>query len=65
MDPATLALINGLIVLTEQAIPIIRDAFASGKIPDEEAAEWRKIYENLRALGGAAYSGPEYELSGR
>jgi hypothetical protein len=33
--------------------------------PDEEAAEWRDKYNKLRALGGDAYSGPDYELSGR
>lgn len=65
MDPATLALIAGLIGLTEKAIPMIRDAFKNGDIPDDEAAEWRKKYETLRALGGDAYSGPDYELSGR
>jgi hypothetical protein len=65
MDPATLALISGLVTLAEQTIPIIRDAFKNGDIPDEEAAEWRDKYNKLRALGGDAYSGPDYELSGR
>jgi hypothetical protein len=66
MDPITvLALANAAVALAQKAIPVIRDAFASGDIPDEEAAEWRKKYEALRALGGEAYSGPDYELSGR
>jgi hypothetical protein len=60
-----LALANGVIALAEKAIPVIRDAFASGAIPDAEAAEWRDKYNKLRALGGDAYSGPDYELSGR
>lgn len=66
MDPITiLALANAAIALAEKAIPVIRDAFASGEIPDEEAAAWRDKYNKLRALGGDAYSGPDYELSGR
>lgn len=65
MDPATLALIAGLITLSEKAIPIIRDAFKNGDIPDDEADAWRGKYNALRALHGEAYSGPEYELSGR
>lgn len=66
MDPITmLALANGVIALAEKAIPVIRDAFASGDIPDAEAAEWREKYNKLRALGGDAYSGPEYELANR
>jgi hypothetical protein len=32
MDPATLALISGLVTLAEQTIPIIRDAFKNGDI---------------------------------
>lgn len=65
MDPATLALIAGIVSLAEKTIPMIRDAFKNGDIPDEEAAMWRERYNQLRALGGDAYSGPEYELSGR
>lgn len=66
MDPITaLALAEGVIALAEKAIPVIRDLFKSGEIPDSEAAEWRDKYNKLRALGGDAYSGPDYELSGR
>lgn len=66
MDPITiLALADGVFALAAKAVPVIRDAFRSGQIPDEEAAEWRKKYEALRALGGDAFSGPDYELSGR
>jgi hypothetical protein len=65
MDPATLALIAGVVALAEKTIPIIRDAFKNGDIPDAEAAEWRAKYNTLRALGGDAYSGPDYDLSGR
>jgi len=66
MDPITmLALADGVVTLAQKAIPVIRDAFASGQIPDDQADEWRRKYEALRQLGGAAYSGPDYELSGR
>lgn len=66
MDPITiLALANAAVALAEKAIPVIRDAFASGEIPDAEAAEWRDKYNRLRALGGDAFKGPEYDLSGR
>lgn len=65
MTPEMLALISGLVTLAEQSIPIIREAFKNGDIPDEEAAAWRNKYNALRALGGDAYSGPDYELSGR
>lgn len=66
MDPITiLALANAAVALAEKAIPVVRDAFAGGQIPDAEAAEWRRKYAALRALGGDAYAGPDYELSGR
>lgn len=61
----TLLLAGGILALAEKAIPIIRDMFRKGEIPDAEAAEWRRKYAALRALGGEAYSGPDYELSGR
>jgi hypothetical protein len=66
MDPITiLALANAAVALAEKAVPVIRDMFASGDIPDEEAAAWRVKYDALRALGGSAFQGPEYDLSGR
>jgi hypothetical protein len=66
MDPITIiALADAALVLINKAIPAIRDAFASGEIPVEKQAEVRAKYEALRAAGGAAFQGPEYELSGR
>ncbi len=60
-----IALANAAIVVVEKAVPAIRDAFSRGDIPPEKQAQVRADYEKLRALGGDAFSGPEYELSGR
>jgi hypothetical protein len=66
MDPITvIALADAAIAFLNKAIPAIRDAFEGGEIPADKQAEVRRKYEALRAAGGAAFSGPEYELSGR
>lgn len=49
----------------QKAIPAIRDAYQNGDVSVEKQAEVREKYEKLRAAGGDAFSGPEYELSGR
>ncbi len=66
MDPiAILALANAAAALIEKAIPAIRDAISRGEIPPDKQAQVRSEYEKLRAKGGDAFTGPEYELSGR
>ncbi len=66
MDPVTiLVMANAVTLLAEKLVPMIRDAFANGDIPASQQAEVRAKYEALRAVGGEAFSGPEYELSGR
>lgn len=51
--------------LIETLVPKIRDAIHSGDLTPEQEAKARADYATYRALGGAAYEGPEYELSGR
>jgi hypothetical protein len=66
MDPITIiALADAALALIQKAVPAIRDAFAGGEIPVEQQAAVRAKYDALRAAGGDAFSGPEYELSGR
>lgn len=66
MDPMTIIIAaDAAMTFLQKAIPAIRDAFASGDVPVEKQAEVRAKYEQFRAAGGAAFSGPEYELSGR
>lgn len=66
MDPITIiALASAAFKLIQQSIPAIRDAIHGGQLTPEQEAQARAEYEKLRALAGDAYSGPEYELSGR
>lgn len=51
--------------LLQTYIPIIRDQINGGQLTPETEAQARSEYEKLRAAGGSAFSGPEYQLSGR
>lgn len=51
--------------LIQKLIPQIRDQINSGELTDEQAAKAKEDYAFYRKLGGAKYSGSEYELSGR
>lgn len=66
MDPISILIMaDAAMLFLQKAIPAIRDAFAAGDIPAEKQQEVRDKYNKLRAMGGAAFEGPEYELSGR
>lgn len=66
MDPLTMIIMaDAAMTFLQKAVPAIRDAFAKGDIPAEQQAEVRRKYEELRAKGGDAFKGPEYDLSGR
>lgn len=60
-----IALADAAVVFLQKAIPAIRNQFNGGEVTTEQQAEVRRKYEALRAAGGEAFSGPEYELSGR
>ena len=62
---AIIAMADASLAFLQKAVPAIRDAFAKGEIPADKQQEVRNKYEALRAAGGDAFSGPEYELSGR
>lgn len=66
MDPITIIMMASAgLKFAQEAIPVIRDMFSSGQVPVEQQAEVLKRYNDLRALAGSAYTGPEWELSGR
>lgn len=66
MDPITvLALASAAAKLIREALPVIRDAFTSGEISEEDQARVRAEYESLRSQAGGEFTGPEWELSGR
>lgn len=51
--------------LIQTLVPKIRDAINSGELTPAQEDKARAAYDAYRALGGKAYEGPEYELSGR
>lgn len=62
---AIIGMADAALSFLQKAVPAIRDAFARGEVPVEKQQEVRAKYEKMRALGGDAFKGPEYELSGR
>lgn len=66
MNPLTvLALASAAMQLVRESIPVIRDAFESGEISEEDQARVRAEYESLRSQAAGQFTGPEWELSGR
>lgn len=51
--------------LIQSLLPQIRDLIHGGALTPEQEAQARADYAAYRALGGNAYAGPEYDLSGR
>lgn len=62
---SAIALASAATQLLQTYIPIIRDQINGGKLTPETEVKARAEYDKLREVGGGAFSGPEYELSGR
>lgn len=53
---------NAALALAEKLLPIIDARVKSGAITPEQQLESRNKYLALRALGDAAFTGPEWEI---
>jgi hypothetical protein len=60
-----IALLSGIIALANEAIPQVRAMFDQGKITKEQQDKLLADYQQLRDNLDSAFSGPEWEKSGR
>ena len=66
MNPIqVLALASAAMQLIRESLPILRDAIKGGEISEDQQAQVLLEYQQLRAIAGEKYQGPEWELSGR
>lgn len=65
MDPITISFVLAAGKFVIDSLPALRDAINGGALSEADEQAARDVYTNYRALGGAKYSGPDYDLSGR
>lgn len=60
-----IALLSGIIALANEAVPKIREMFASGQITPEQQQKLLDDINSLRDRLNNGFTGPEWENSGR